>query len=301
MATANARPRRSVLYIPGSNARALQKAATLPADCLVLDLEDAVAPEAKESARQRVSDAVAARSFGQREVVVRVNGLDTPWGAADLRYLATAGADALLLPKVSTPADVTAAESLLLTITETLDLPLWIMTETARGVLELDSILSAHPSIKVVVMGTSDLAKEMRVSPDGERPGLLQALGHCVLTARACGIDIIDGVYLKLDDDAGYRTACEQGRALGFDGKSLIHPRQLEAANSCFGVSETDLAGARETITAWEQARQRGDGITVLRGRLIEQLHVDEARRVIRLHESILAIQPHEAYNDGND
>lgn len=284
MSAANSRLRRSVLYVPGSNSRALARAATLPADCIILDLEDAVAPEAKSDARERVAAAIETGGFGHREVIARVNGMDTPWGLADLQRLVQAGADAILLPKVGDADAVNAAQSALAAAGGPPEQAIWIMTETPRGVLALDDILAAHPRINVVVMGTSDLSRELRLRQDTARSGLMQALSHCLLTARAHGVDIIDGVHLALDDDAGFQAVCEQGRAMGFDGKSLIHPCQIAPANLCFGVTEAEFAAAREIVAAWDAARRAGQGLTVVRGKLVEQLHVDEARRLIELH-----------------
>jgi citrate lyase subunit beta/citryl-CoA lyase len=280
------RPRRSVLYMPGSNARALEKARTLPADALILDLEDAVAPEAKEAARSKVAASVRAGGYGHREVVVRINGADTPWFQEDIAAIAACGADAVLLPKVESAVTIEEAIRRLGQGGAPADLPLWIMAETPRGVLHLEQIISTHPRLAVIVMGTSDLAKEMRVSPAGDRAGLMHALGHCILAARAQGLDIIDGVHLALDDSEGFAAACRQGRELGFDGKTLIHPRQIETANDCFGVSAEAAANAREIVTAWQQARAAGDGITVVQGQLVEQLHVDEAERLLAIHQS---------------
>ena len=279
------RARRSVLYMPGSNERALEKARSLPADCLIFDLEDAVAPEAKAAARSQVAAAVRAGGYGDREVIVRTNGVATQWFAEDIAAIAAARPDGILLPKIEKATEVDEALRQL-TIAGAPELPLWIMTETPAGVLALQDILAAQPQVQVVVMGTSDLAKEMRVDPLGTRPGLAHALGQCVLAARAQVVDIIDGVYLALDDQPGFESACEQGRALGFDGKSLIHPRQIEIANACFGVSDEAVAEARELMAAWQEARARGDGITVLNGQLVEQLHVDEAERTIALYEA---------------
>ena len=219
------KPRRSVLYMPGSNSRAMEKARELPADSLIFDLEDAVAPEAKDAARTR-SAAIRAGGYGRREVVVRVNGIDTPWFEEDLRSRAPVALMPCCCPKSnpakhrrscpSTGSGRSAGRS-----------AVWIMTETPRGVLDLDNISDDQPRVQVIVMGTSDLAKEMRLASAANRAGLMHALGHCVLTARAHGLDIIDGVHLALDDTDGFRSACQQGRDLGFDGKSLIHPRQI--------------------------------------------------------------------------
>ena len=277
------RPRRSVLYMPGSNARALEKARELAADCLILDLEDAVAPEAKAIARAQVRAALLAGGYGHREKIVRINGLDTPWGEPDLRAMAAAGADAILIPKVESAATISKVSHILGDAGASAGLALWIMAETPRGVLDLDTIVANQPRLEVIVMGTSDLAKDMRLPPAGGRAGLAHALGHCVLTARAHGLDIIDGVHLALDDADGLMDACLQGRGLGFDGKSLIHPRQIQAANECFGISAAEVANAREIVAAWHTARRENSGITVVRGQLIEQLHVDAAERVLAL------------------
>jgi citrate lyase subunit beta/citryl-CoA lyase len=278
------RPRRSVLYMPGSNARALEKARELAADCLILDMEDAVAPEAKETARELILSALQTGGYGNREKVVRINALETPWGEADLRAMAAAGADAILLPKVASADTIRKASRILSDAGAPASLALWIMAETPRGVIDLDSIVANQPRLEVIVMGTSDLAKEMRLPPTGDRTGISHALGHCLLTARAHGLDIIDGVHLALDDAEGFLDACRQGRSLGFDGKSLIHPRQIAAANECFGIAEAEAASAREIVAAWQVARQNNSGVTVVRGQLIEQLHVDAAERVLAIY-----------------
>jgi citrate lyase subunit beta/citryl-CoA lyase len=280
------RTRRSVLYMPGANARAMDKARQLAADALIFDLEDAVAPEAKNEARDQVLAALGAGGYGNREVVVRVNALDTPWADEDLKAAARSGCSAVLLPKVECASTISGALRVLEVAGAPADLPVWIMTETPRGVLNLDSIISEQPRLQAIVMGTSDLARDLRISAMGKRTGLLHALSHSVLVARAHGIDIIDGVHLALDDPEGYRLACEQGRELGFDGKSLIHPRQIETANEIFGVSDEAAELAREIVTAWESARAEERGITVVRGQLIEQLHVDDARRILALHKA---------------
>lgn len=285
------RPRRSVLYMPGSNGRALAKARELYADCLIMDLEDSVAPEAKAVARAEIAGALQVGGYGRREVVVRVNAPDSPWGADDLAMVAQSGANGVLLPKVESAATLDLALQQLQAAGAQADLPVWIMAETPRGILALDRILSNQPRVAVVVMGTSDLAKDLRLPAGGGRNGLLHALGHCLLAARAHGVDIIDGVHVALDDDTGFRIACEQGRELGFDGKSLIHPRQIAVANECFGVSAAAAATASEVVAAWQSARNNGQGITVVRGQLIEQLHVDEAERVLALYAATQALQ----------
>ncbi|WP_428624158.1 HpcH/HpaI aldolase/citrate lyase family protein [Sedimenticola sp.] len=280
-------PLRSVLYAPGSNRRALEKARTLPIDGLILDLEDAVSPDAKATARETVAQVLSEGGYGYRWRVVRINGLDTAWGEDDLQAMAQRGVDAILLPKVESPEMVKRASDALDKAGAPSDLPLWIMAETPRGILEIQRIVAAHPRLQVIVMGTSDLAKELRVRHTPGREGLLAALGLCVLAARTQGLDILDGVYLDLQDDSGYAAACEQGRDMGFDGKTLIHPKQIEAANRAFGISDDALQQARQIIAAWQQAQQVGSGVCVVEGRLVESLHVDEARRVVAMHEAI--------------
>jgi citrate lyase subunit beta/citryl-CoA lyase len=281
--TANFRPRRSVLYMPGSNSRALEKARELRADCLIFDLEDAVAPEAKDMARTQVEAALRAGGYGRSELIVRTNSVDSEWFAADIAAVGACRPDAVLLPKVETAAMVYEALRQLSNAGAPADLPIWIMTETPRGVMDLDAILTSQPQIRVIVMGTSDLAKEMRINPAESRAGLTYALSQCVLTARAHGLDIIDGVQLALDDAEGLKNSCLQGRELGFDGKSLIHPRQIAVANEHFGVSAAEAASAHEIVNAWQTARKEGRGLTVVGGQLIEQLHVDEAERLLAI------------------
>lgn len=284
------RPRRSVLYLPGSNPRALEKARTLPADALVLDLEDAVAPSAKDEARRLVLATLAAGGFGHRERVVRVNGLATAWGAADLEAAARSGADAVLLPKVEGAADVSAAERALDAAGAPRDLALWCMIETPRGVLASAEVAAASPRLAALVVGTSDLVKDLRARHTPGRSEVLASLSLVLLAARAHGLAALDGVHLDLGDDAGFEAACRQGRDLGFDGKTLIHPKTLEAANRTFGPSEEEVAGARRTIAAHEEARAAGKGVVVVDGRLVEALHVAEARRVVALAEAVAAL-----------
>ena len=280
-------PLRSVLYAPGSNPRALEKARSLPIDALIMDLEDAVAPDSKAQARDGVVAALGGGGFGDRIRVVRVNGLDTPWGQDDLAAVARAEPDAVLLPKVERPQMVHAALSALDVAGAAPDLPLWIMAETPRGILDIDRIASAHPRLQVIVMGTSDLARELRVRHTPQRTGFITSLGLCVLAARAHGLAILDGVHLELQDDAGFEVSCEQGRDMGFDGKTLIHPRQVEAANRVFGISEQAVQQARRIVQAWGEAEAAGSGVCVVDGRLVENLHVAEARHLLAVHEVI--------------
>ena len=270
--------------MPGSNARALEKARTLPADALILDLEDAVAPEAKAAARAQVLSAVRLGGYGRREVIVRLNGPGTPWGADDLAAVAQAPVDAVLLPKVESAEAVTAA---LGRLGPTRDV--WCMLETPRGVLNAAAIAAASPRVVALVMGTSDLTKDLHARPTRDRIALLTSLELCVLAARAAGITALDGVHLDLDDEAGLAAACRQAAELGFDGKTLIHPRQVAAANEAFAPSASEMDWARHVIAAHADAVAGGRGVVVLDGRLIENLHVDDARRVLALAEAIAA------------
>lgn len=281
------RPRRSVLYMPGSNPRALEKARQLDADCLVFDLEDAVAPDAKAGAREIIINAIQQGGYANRELVVRVNALDTEWAEADLRAMAKSGADAICLPKVEAAADVHEAIRILDEAGAPQTLTLWVMAETPKGVLNIEEVTAAHDRLTVLMMGTSDLAKDLRVRHTPDRIGFITSLGLCVLAARASGLDIIDGVQLDLNDDAAYRKSCEQGRDLGFDGKSLIHPKQIAAANEVFGPSEEELLRAEKIIEAWKNAEAEGKAVVLVDGRLVENLHVEEARRALAIAEAI--------------
>ena len=237
------RPRRSVLYMPGANRRAMEKARQLDCDAVILDLEDAVAPAAKDDARRAVLDAVTTGDYGHREVLVRINAIDTAWGPTDLATFADAPIDGIVVPKVEQPDDLAL-------VLET-DLPVWTMIETPRGILGLDALLSRVARIPVVVMGTSDLQKELRAT---DRRGLAYAREHCLMVARAHGREILDGVHLEFRDLASFRTACDEGRALGFDGKTLIHPTQIEPANEAFGVTDAAAAHFREVCRVWDEA-----------------------------------------------
>ncbi|MCW8847963.1 MAG: CoA ester lyase [Sedimenticola sp.] len=280
-------PLRSVLYAPGVNRRALEKARTLPIDCLILDLEDAVSPDEKRAARETVVEVLSAGGYGYRKRVLRINGLETEWGAEDIVAVAKAAVDAVLIPKVESPETVLEAIAALDAAGAAPDLPIWIMAETPTGILNINAIAAAHPRLEVIVMGTSDLAKEMRVRHTRGREGLMTALGLCLLAARAHGLTILDGVYLDLQDGDGFRAACEQGRNMGFDGKTLIHPQQITPANQLFGISAAELKQAETIVSAWQNALQAGKGVCVVEGRLIENLHVDEARRVIAMQGAI--------------
>ena len=287
---ASARPRRSVLYMPGANSRALDKARTLPADGLILDLEDAVAPDAKAAARGQVCAALRAGGYGARETILRVNSLATPWGHADLVAAAGAGADAVLLPKVESADAIRQALAVLDQAGAPPDLALWCMMETPRAMLQAPEIAAASPRVAALVMGTSDLASELHAAHTPLRLPLLTALGLCLLAARACDLAILDGVFLDLQDEAGFEAACRQGRELGFDGKTLIHPRQIEPANRVFAPSAEELARARRIIAAHDEALREGKGVVVVDGRLVENLHVAEARREVERAAAIAAL-----------
>jgi citrate lyase subunit beta / citryl-CoA lyase len=271
-----------VLFMPGSNARAIEKARTLPADALVLDLEDAVAPDMKVEARAQVLAAVRAGGYGRREIVIRVNALATWWGRDDLAAAAAAGADAVLLPKVESAETVSAALAALAPAPA-----MWCMLETPRGILNASSIAAASPRVTALVMGTSDLAKDLHARVTRDRLPLLTSLQLCVLAARAAGIIALDGVHLDLDDEAGFTAACRQAADLGFDGKTLIHPKQVGIANDVFAPAASDVDWARRVIAAHADAVAHGRGVVVLDGRLIENVHVDDARRVLALADAI--------------
>ncbi len=281
------RPRRSVLYMPGSNPRALDKGKTLAADALILDLEDAVAPDAKADGRAAIQKALGDKAaYGRRELVVRVNGLDSPWGQADLAAMAKSGADAILLPKVESANSVRRALAVLEANGAPSDLPIWCMMETPRGILHAEEIADA-PRVACLVMGTSDLTKDLQARHTAMRLPMLPSLALCLLAARAARIAILDGVHLDLGDEEGFRAACEQGRELGFDGKTLIHPKQLEAANAVFGPTPEAVADAKKIIAAFAAAQAEGKGVVLVDGKLVENLHVAEAQRLVALAEAI--------------
>jgi len=284
------RPRRSLLFMPGANTRALEKARELPADGLIFDLEDAVAPDAKEAARDAVAAALAQGVYGKRELVLRVNALDTEWGEADLRAAASMPLDAVLLPKVESAERVRETVAQLNHAGAPPDLAVWCMIETPRGVLAAAEIAGASPRVAALVMGTSDLTKDLRAYDTPGREPLLTSLGLVLLAARAHGLAALDGVHLDLADEAGFAALCAQGRALGFDGKTLIHPKQIAPANAAFAPSMEEIAQARKIIAAHAAALTAGKGIVVVDGRLIENLHVKAARDTVALAEAIAAL-----------
>lgn len=283
------RPRRSVLYMPGSNARALEKAKSLAADGLILDLEDAVAPDAKDLARDQVCGAVRSGGYGPRELVVRINGLDTAWGAADLEAACAAGPDAVLVPKVESAAMVREVAERLDRHGAPEDTRIWCMMETPRGILHGEEIAAASPRIACLVMGTSDLAKDLHARHTALRLPMLTSLSICLLAARAEGLAILDGVHLDLADDEGFVAACEQGVELGFDGKTLIHPKQIEPCNRVFAPGPDEVDRARRIIAAFAEAEAEGKAVAVVDGALVENLHVAAARRLVALADAIAA------------
>lgn len=283
------KPRRSVLYLPGANERALEKAKTLPADALILDLEDAVAPDAKEAARERVCAAAASGEYGDREVTIRVNGIDTGWHEADLRAAAKAGPAAVVVPKVNSAAEVHGIERALELGGAPEHTKIWAMVETPAAMLHVEEIAAASDRLAVLVMGTNDLAKELQAESVPGRAPLLGALSLCLIAARAAGKVILDGVYNDVRDLAGFAAECLQGRQFGFDGKTVIHPGQLETCNRVFAPSEDDVAWSRKVIDAFTQAQAAGRGVVTVDGRMVENLHVDNARRMLALAEAIAA------------
>jgi citrate lyase subunit beta/citryl-CoA lyase len=289
--TSSVRPRRSVLYMPGSNARALDKAKTLPADGLILDLEDAVAPDAKAVGREQVCGAVKGGGYGGRELIIRVNGLDTPWGKDDIAAAAAAKPDAVLLPKVETAAQVHAVEALLERHGAPASTTIWCMMETPLGILHAEAIAGASKRVSCLVLGTSDLTKDLHSRHTATRLPMLTALGLCLLAGRAFGLTVLDGVHLDLGDDAGFVEACRQGLELGFDGKTLIHPKQVEPCNAVFAPSPAEVAEARKIIAAFETATAAGKGVVLVDGKLIENLHVEAATRLVALADAIERLQ----------
>jgi len=283
------KPRRSVLYMPGANERALEKAKTLPADALILDLEDAVAPDAKEAARERVCAAAASGEYGNREVTIRVNGVDTEWHDADLRAAAQAGPAAVVVPKVNSATEVHNIERALELSGAPDRTKIWAMVETPVAMLHAEEIAAASERLTVLVMGTNDLAKELHAEFVPGRAPLLGGLSLCLLAARATGKVILDGVYNDVKDLAGFEAECRQGRQFGFDGKTLIHPGQIEPCNTAFAPSDDEVAQARKIIAAFEEAKAEGRGVVTVDGRMIENLHVDNAQRILALAGAIAA------------
>ncbi|MGB9384571.1 MAG: CoA ester lyase [Pseudolabrys sp.] len=285
------RPRRSVLYMPGSNVRALEKAKTLPVDGVIVDLEDSVAPEAKETARKQAADAVKAGGFGGREVFIRINGVDSPWHADDLSAAARAAPDVILVPKVSTPDTLELIGRRLLDMSTDRKTRVWAMIETPLAIFNILSIAAeardSETRLSGFVMGTNDLAKDTRARLVPGRAPMLPWLSTCVAAARVHGIDILDGVYNDIGNADGFINECRQGVDLGFDGKTLIHPSQIEPCNTAFSPSPAEVEWARKMIKAFDLPENRGKGVVSIDGRMVERLHADMARRTVAIAEAI--------------
>ncbi len=277
---------RSMLYMPGSNARAMEKARVLMADTIIFDLEDAVAPSSKGTARTMIVEAFNKAPYSEHEVLVRINSLQTPWGGEDIKAMVLLPCHGLVLPKIDTVYE----------LHQTLDaidaaggahLPVWIMTETALGVLHADEVYGCSDRVAGVILGTSDLAAELRIPHTADRIGFLHLLSHCVIAARAHGLEIIDGVHLNFQDMDEFKQHCVQGLQLGFDGKSLIHPKQIEPCNQVFSPTPAQIEHAAEIVKAWLLAQEAGEGVCVVNGKLIENLHITEAERILAFANAI--------------
>ncbi|KQP63469.1 HpcH/HpaI aldolase/citrate lyase family protein [Nocardioides sp. Leaf285] len=282
-------PLRSVLYMPSSNERALEKAKSLLCDGLILDLEDAVAPDAKPAAREAAAAAVASGEYGRRTVTIRVNGLGTEWHDADLVAAAQAGPAGVVVPKVGSADEVRALVAALEKAGAPDHTRLWAMVETPQAILDVREIAAASDRLAVLVMGTNDLVKELYAEHVPGRAPLLTSLSLSLLAARAAGVAILDGVYNDVKDADGFLAECRQGREMGFDGKTLIHPGQVEGANTAFAPSPEAVEDARGVLQAWEDGR--GSGVVTYRGKMVENLHVESATRTLRIHEAITALQ----------
>ncbi|MCC2975568.1 CoA ester lyase [Sphingomonas sp. PL-96] len=281
----NPRPRRSALFLPASNMRAIEKARTLPCDVVILDLEDAVAPEQKQAAREAAIAAARTGGFGARELVLRVNGVDSEWAADDLAAANSAPFDAVLVPKVNTASDIAAVESQLHRA------PIWAMVETCRAMARIADLAAAaeRTRLSALVIGTNDLAKEMRCRLSPDRAELLPLLGLALAAGRGWGLTVLDGVHNAIDDDAGFEDVCRQGAAMGFDGKTLIHPRQIAACNAAFSPSAEEIAQAQAIVQAFASPEAAGKGALRLNGAMVERLHLEDARRVLALAERATA------------
>ncbi|HXW28089.1 MAG TPA: CoA ester lyase [Xanthobacteraceae bacterium] len=284
------RPRRSALYMPGSNPRALEKAKTLPADVLILDLEDSVAPEAKETARAQVLQTVRGGGFGNREILIRINAMETPWGAEDLTVARAAGADGVLVPKVSAPDDLQTLVRRLETLGAGEPLGIWVMMETPRGILNAGAIaataIAPRARLAGLVMGTNDLSKETRARIVPGRAPMRAWLMTCVAAARGYGLDILDGVYNDIADAEGFERECLEARDLGFDGKTLIHPSQIDPCNRVFSPTPAELDEARKILAAFALPENRGKGVIKVDGRMVERLHAEMARRIVAVADA---------------
>ncbi|MEL6280283.1 MAG: CoA ester lyase [Pseudomonadota bacterium] len=281
------RPRRSVLYMPGSKERALEKAKTLPADGLILDLEDAVAPAEKDAARTQVKAAVQEGGYGKRELIIRVNGLDTPWGEEDLKAASEAGPDAILIPKVNSAAQIDEVEALMTRHGAPETTSIWAMMETPRGMLHAEAIAASTPRLNVFVMGTNDLVAELGAAHTEMRLPVITALGLCMLAARAYGVACIDGVFNEFKNIDAFRGACVQSKEMGFDGRTLIHPAQIDPCNEVFAPDHDAIALARRQLHAYEEAISKGEAVAVVDGKIVENLHVEAAKKVLAMADLI--------------
>ncbi len=295
--SAAVRPRRSVIYMPSSNARALEKAKTLAADGLIFDLEDAVAPDAKASARSAAVNATKSGAYGKREVLIRANALDTEWGDEDVKAIAASGAHGIVIPKVSDPETVRDVDAALRSAGAPDDLKIWAMMETPKGIINAPQIAASCKRLAGLIVGTADLAKDLHCAHPADRWPMLFALQACILAARANGLFALDGVHVDLHDEAGFESACRQGRDLGFDGKTLIHPKQIAGANTAFAPSQQDVERAKRLVAAHKDAAASGQGVTVVDGKLVEGLHVREAERLIAAAEMIAALESENSAN----
>ncbi len=287
------KPFRSMLYMPGSNPRALEKAKTLPVDALIFDLEDSVSPDAKAIAREQATAAAReahSGAYGNRQIIIRSNSLDTEWGADDLRAAAKAAPDGILLPKINSAEDIHQAEAILQEAGLDDRTSIWVMMETPLSILRAEEIAAASPRLGGLVMGTSDLVKDIHGRHTQLRLPVIASLNLCVLAARAHQLVILDGVHLDLSDETGFDASCEQGLELGFDGKTLIHPKQIATANRVFAPSEAELEFSRRIIAAHAEAEAEGKGVVLVDGKLIENLHVQDAQRIVALSEAIAAM-----------
>jgi citrate lyase subunit beta/citryl-CoA lyase len=283
------RPRRSVLYMPAANERALEKAKSIPADALIFDLEDAVAPDAKDTARANAVAAAGSGEYGRREITIRCNGLATPWGAADLAAAAGSGASAVVIPKVDSCEYLDEISRHLQAAGAPDELAIWAMIETPRAVLDARAI-AAHPRVEVLVMGNNDLAKELRTGVLPERTPLIPALAMALLAAREAGKVILDGVYNDVQDAEGFLSEARQGKAMGFDGKTLVHPSQVEPANTVWAPSGDEIELSRRVIAAFAEAQALGRGVVTVDGRMIEHLHVQNAERILAVADAIAGL-----------
>ena len=293
------RPRRSILYMPGSNARAIEKARELPADGIILDLEDAVAPEAKAMAREQIKNALEKGGFGDREVFVRINGLDTRWWVDDLHAVADARPDAVLVPKISDPHQLQDLAARIVDMGTDPHIRVWAMMETPLAMINVGAIaaaaLDSETRLSGFVMGTNDLAKDTRARIVPGRAPMLPWLTNCVAAARAFGIDILDGVYNDLGNAEGFADECRQARDFGFDGKTLIHPRQIEACNDAFSPAPEEVDAARKIIAAFDLPENQGKGVIQIEGRMVERLHADMARHTVEIADAITQRQQRSA------